>query len=386
MNIEKVLVIGYSTRYIVCSGKRAGYKMYAIDHFDDLDLLGCADFFLLFGKQPLDIPSEKEIIDYIGDLKIEFDAIILGALFERMKLDKLRDFILNNEFKVMKKATNKAWVSKQLDRLDIPHPKTYTLDNMGYPSIAKPKFGAGGAENFLIKNESDLPPDPSFKDSYLFQEYIFGKPASVSLISTKDEVVPIAINEQIIGKKWLGQTFPFAYCGNITPFIPSRTEIAEVMCEIAKDLILELGLVGSNGVDFIVTDDEVFVIEVNPRFQSSLDTVELSTGINIFDAHVRAFDSDSGGLGDLGGLVDKLGKTGPKKFASKAIVYANQEFVLKKDLNKIGIADITPVGRAIFADDPVATAIGVGKSRAKAICSTMENVFFIKRAIRGSFS
>ena len=378
-NIKKVLVIGYSTRYIVCSGKRAGYKMYAIDHFDDLDLLQCADFFLLCGESPLDIPSEREMQDYIDELKIEFDAIILGSLFERMKLDRFFGLVLNNGYEVMKKATNKAWVSEQLYRLDIPHPKTYMLDDISYPSIAKPKFGAGGAENFLIKNECDLPADKSLKDSYLFQEYISGKPVSISLISTKDEAVPIAINEQIIGKKWLGQTFPFAYCGNITPFIPTRTELAELMSEIARDLVLELGLIGSNGVDFIVTDDDVFVIEVNPRFQSSLDTVELSTGINLFDAHVRAFE------GDLGNLTERgSSKIKPKRFASKAIVYAEKEFVLKKDLFKSSIADITPIGRTIPSGDPVATAIGVGENRAKAICSTMENVFFIKRTVRDS--
>ena len=364
--IKKVLVIGYSTRYIACSGKRAGYDMYSIDHFDDIDLRRCSDVFLL-GEN---IPSEKEIQDYIDDLKIEFDAIILGSGVERAKLSGL---ILNNKNEVMWHVTDKSWLSDKLKRLNILHPKTYKSisdisNNTRFPLIAKPIFGAGGIENFLITNEGELPK----KDSYIFQEYISGIPASVSLISSKYEAVAIAVNEQLIGKRWLGQKCPFGYCGNITPF---KTKFEKTMCEIAKNLILELGLIGSNGVDFIVTDDEVYVIEINPRFQSTLDTVELSCGINIFDAHVRAFE------GDLGDLVDKKE---PKRFSSKAILYAENEFVLKKDLDKNGIVDISPIGRVIPEGDPIATAIGVGGSRGEAIFSTLEKVLFIKNASSGS--
>lgn len=378
--IKKILVIGYSTRYIACSGKRAGYDILAIDHFDDIDLLLCAEFFLLKGIGPEDIPSDRELQEYIDDMKIDFDAIILGSLFERSKLDGL---ILNNENELMKKATDKAWVSDKLLKLGVLQPKSYSFKDISscidcdedgkdiFPLIAKPKFGAGGFENLFIRKKDDILPDNSF----MFQEYVYGKPVSVSLISTKDEAIAISINEQIIGKSWLGQKFPFGYCGNLTPFIPSRKEFSEKLRKISENLILELGLIGSNGVDFIVTDDEVYVIEVNPRFQSSLDTVELSTGINVFDAHVRAFE------GDLG---DFQKRREPKRFASKAIVYAERDFVLKKDLNKEGIADISPVGRKIPEDDPIATAIGVGKSRDEAIFSTLEKVKFIKDGARGS--
>jgi len=34
-----MLIIGYSTRYIVFAGKRAGYAVYSLDHFGDAGLL-----------------------------------------------------------------------------------------------------------------------------------------------------------------------------------------------------------------------------------------------------------------------------------------------------------------------------------------------------------
>ena len=40
--MKNILAIGYSSRNIVCSAKRAGYNAYAIDAFCDIDLAGCA--------------------------------------------------------------------------------------------------------------------------------------------------------------------------------------------------------------------------------------------------------------------------------------------------------------------------------------------------------
>ena len=36
--LENILVLGYSSRNIACSAKRAGYNVYAIDAFCDMDL------------------------------------------------------------------------------------------------------------------------------------------------------------------------------------------------------------------------------------------------------------------------------------------------------------------------------------------------------------
>jgi len=108
------------------------------------------------------------------------------------------------------------------------------------------------------------------------------------LISTGDDAVVVAINEQLIGIPWLTR-IPFAYCGNITPF---HTKFKADMEQYALQIAMEFKLQGSNGVDFMLTNKGVQVIEINPRFQGSLDTVELSTGMSIFDAHIRSFDGE----------------------------------------------------------------------------------------------
>ncbi|HDN65696.1 MAG TPA: ATP-dependent carboligase, partial [Methanosarcinales archaeon] len=79
-----ILVIGYSTRYIVCAGKRAGYTVYSLDHFGDVDLLRCADKYDCFDE----IADNDELLGILDRLNWDFDAIILGTGFEYADLER----------------------------------------------------------------------------------------------------------------------------------------------------------------------------------------------------------------------------------------------------------------------------------------------------------
>ena len=136
------------------------------------------------------------------------------------------------------------------------------------------------------------------------------------MLSTKTEALSVAVNEQLIGIPWLSR-LPFAYCGNITPF---RTGQAEEMEALAEELVLEFKLLGSNGVDFLVTETGPVVLEINPRFQGSLDTVEKAMKINLFEAHVGCF---------RGELPDK---PEAKCFAARGILYSDRELFIDRKL------------------------------------------------------
>lgn len=353
--MRKFLVVGFNTRYIVCSGARAGYEMHAADEFDDVDLCRCA-------KSIAPIGNWKERI-----VSLRPDAVILASGFERVRPKGVR--VLNNCHATMKKVTNKVWLAEKLGSLGIPHPEVYDA-RIKYPVIAKPVFGAGGYRNFIVESEKDLPKKDEFRKDFFVQQFIRGKVASVSLISTRDEVKSVAVNESLSGRRDLGQQAQFGYCGNITPFV---TKHAKKLCEIAERIIRELRLVGSNGVDFILAKDGIYVIDVNPRFQGSLDTVEAATGINLFDAHVKSFD---------GILADAKKPLGSTPTAAKLIVFAEKDCLVKKSLDADGIVDVPRVGKVIKKGEPIATAIGTGKCRKDALASSWGEVEYIKRVAR----
>ncbi len=362
----KVLIIGKSTRFIACSAKRAGYTVYTIDCFGDLDTIRCSDKIYVIENNNQDI---YKIAESFG----EVDAVILGAGFEKLGL-RFRN-VLNNQLKVIEEASDKLKIVKKLESLGIPHPETSTLEKaseLSFPLMVKPRVGAGGIMNFMVNNEDELSnlSERNNANEFIVQEFIRGTPCSVSLICSKDRALSVAINEQLIGIPWLTR-MPFAYCGNITPFY---SKLNEVMKEYAESIALELKLRGSNGVDFILTEKGAVVIEVNPRFQGSLDSIELSTGMNIFHAHVRSF---------YGELPER------KKascVAAKAIVFADKTMVIHKNISDMLVrcmmqgraADVPRPGYVAHANDPITTLLERGRSREEVIHKVKKSSLYIK--------
>jgi predicted ATP-grasp superfamily ATP-dependent carboligase len=240
--IKKVIVIGNSVRTIACSAKRAGYTVYAIDRFGDVDMQKCATKMHMIENMDKDERELKRNIESFGVV----DAIILGPGFEHLTFENA----LNNPEKIMKEAGNKSKLPKILGSLGIPHPETKPIDEadvLRFPLIVKPGSGSGGMKNIIVKNESEMNLFKKRFDSpeFIAQEFVKGIPCSASIISTGEKAVVIAVNEQLIGIPGLTR-LPFAYCGNVTPF---ETKFREKIEEYSKYIAIEFKLRGSNGVD-----------------------------------------------------------------------------------------------------------------------------------------
>jgi len=379
-----VLVIGFSTRNIVCSGSRAGYNMYAIDAFCDQDTIACC---IATKELPheMDIRSKDAaeiILDMVRSFEVDFDAIVPGSGFETMDFASLPWAVLASEPARIQLVQDKLSLSRKLAELDHSHPHVYeNVDDKPdkFPVMIKPRKGGGGIFNRIACNRQELleavqdilGTEPSFSRSDLMmQEFIEGVPASVSLIASKDKAVAVAVNEQLTGIPWLTR-MQFAYCGNITPY---EEKYAEELCNISEKLIIELGLLGSVGIDFIVTEDGPQIIEVNPRFQGSLDTVELATGMNLFDAHVQAFK---------GKLPQRCGKV--LRSAGRCIIYTDKEIRMNShvlsEMCKQQIADIPQNDYVALADYPVISVLHTGLNRSSVLNLLERDAERIKRLI-----
>lgn len=346
----KIIVIGNSTRSIVCSAKRAGYTVYSLDNFCDIDMQICAD-----KAFPIGNASDEQIFELAMTLG-ETDGVILCPGFEKLKFKN----ILGNRNEVVEEINDKLKLANRMSSLGIDHPETEALSKasgLKFPLMIKPRRGSGGMKNFTVTDENELAAIQSRSDAseFIAQEFVKGMPCSASLIGTVDEACVISLNEQLIGIPLLTR-LPFVYCGNITPFI---TQFKSEMIEYSEHIALEFGLKGSNGVDFIQTEKGMVVIEVNPRFQGSLDTIELSCGINVFDAHVRSFS-------------DELPKPGKhKRFAGRSILYADENMLINARMfkklfkyMKMGrAADIPKKGWTVRENEPLTTLLETGRTQ-----------------------
>ncbi|MDH5687997.1 MAG: ATP-grasp domain-containing protein, partial [Candidatus Bathyarchaeota archaeon] len=227
----------------------------------------------------------------------------------------------------------------------------------GFPIVVKPVKDFGGAGIRKVENLEEL--EQIFEKLHcpqqemVIQEYILGIAASVSVISSRNECSALTLNEQLMGLSEFGQTEPFGYCGNIVP-LPTSDKISSVCKELAERIVLHFELVGSNGVDFVISDDSVpYVIEVNPRFQGSLECVENVLGLNIVEAHVKACRR---------GLLPKV-PNAISKFCTRLILFAPRRLVVPDLSRYTQVRDVPLPGVVIEKGEPICSIIAEEKDR-----------------------
>jgi predicted ATP-grasp superfamily ATP-dependent carboligase len=171
-----------------------------------------------------------------------------------------------------------------------------------------------------------------------------------------------------------GRNCGFAYCGN---YLPSglNHELENQIYEISEEVSTKLGLKGSVGIDFVVDEEEqVWLMEVNPRIQGSLELIELAGNISVTEMHVRA---------SMGVLPEKRPRL---KASVKMVVYSRRDGVVP-DLTKYpNTVDRTPQGVMVNLGDPICTIREIGTSLKQCYSVTSKIANSIQRGIKPSDS
>ncbi len=242
--------------------------------------------------------------------------------------------------------------------------------------MVKPSKGFGGVGIRKIQCLKELKQpfqDASLIDEkVLIQEYISGTDASVSLISSTNETVVLTLNEQLLGLDEVGQREPFGYCGNVVPLAASGSVMNRCK-NIAEQIASCFGLIGANGIDFVISTEGIpYVVEVNPRFQATLECVERVLGINMVETHMKAC------------LEGKL-QTNVKKtafFCTRLIMFAPQHSVVP-DLSVFEEArDIPLLEVLIEKGEPVCSIVAEGANRESSLRKAMNTAEQIHESLR----
>ncbi len=141
-------------------------------------------------------------------------------------------------------------------------------DQVGYPLVTKPIDGVGCDGVCLVRNRAELADALTFvqqatsQGEIILQSFVAGVHASVSLLVTGEQSLPLSLNGQTIE---IG--CPFVYRGGVVPLSHPMEARALAVTQAAIRLIP--GLRGYVGVDLILAQDEAFLIEINPRLTTS---------------------------------------------------------------------------------------------------------------------
>ncbi|MBU7005063.1 MAG: ATP-grasp domain-containing protein, partial [Theionarchaea archaeon] len=173
--------------------------------------------------------------------------------------------------------------------------------------------------------------------------------ASASFISSEEDFRLLSSTLQLVGNRFS----PYKYCGNIAP-LDAPPKIEREMEEIARAIAGEYGLVGSNGVDFMISDGRANLLEVNPRPQGSLEVVEPVSGVSVMDAHIRACRGDS--------------IPGPSRreplYRGRRVVFSPCEAKIGSMVGFNFVRDIPKPGTRISPGEPICTVVASSDSTA----------------------
>lgn len=399
-DIHNMLVIGIDVLSLATSATKAGYKVYAVDYFGDQDLKRVCHESLSIVKQTPGISCGQLSTNFNPEALLQLttgllkknviDVTLLSTGLDDSS-DVLRELndvipILGNHPHVIKRIRDKMEFFQELKRLGVHHPETAMTENfeearkkakdIGYPVLVKPSKGFGGVGIRKVQDPKEL--KQAFQhaslvdEKVLIQEYISGISASVSLISSANETIALTLNEQLLGVDEVGQEEPFGYCGNVVPLMTTRSVMNRCK-NIAERITSHFDLIGSNGIDFVISEEGIlYVVEVNPRFQATLECVERILGINMVEAHVKACLQ-----GKLPTIVKKNAV-----FCTRLILFAPQRSVVP-DLSAFEEVRDIPIPEVVIEKgEPVCSIVVEGANREFSLRKAMSIVEQIRKSLQ----
>ena len=189
-------------------------------------------------------------------------------------------------------AEDRELFDEILEQCSIPRPAgdtVYTAEEakkvanrLGYPVLVRPSYVLGGQGMQIAINDEDV---ESYIDiinriaqehPILVDKYLVGKEIEVDAVCDGEDVLIPGIMEHI---ERAG-----IHSGDSISVYPAQSispKIKRVIEEYTRKLARSLHVIGLINIQFIVSNDEVFVIEVNPRSSRTVPYISKVTGIPI---------------------------------------------------------------------------------------------------------
>ena len=284
----------YSTVHAVKTIKAAGYEAIIINNNPETVSTDytCSDK-LYF--EPLCVEDVINIIELEKPVGVIATLGGQTAINLAEPLHALGVNIIGTDCDAIARAEDRELFEKLLEKLHIPQPKGRAVtsieegiraaNEIGYPVLVRPSFVLGGRAMQIVAREESL------------RHYLKG---AVEI----DEDKPVLVDKYIRGK----EIEVDAVCDGKNVFVPGIMELVErtgvhsgdsisvypsfsiservkkTVLEYTEKLGLGIGIIGLYNIQFIVdANDDVYIIEVNPRSSRTVPFLSKSTGYSLAD-------------------------------------------------------------------------------------------------------
>lgn len=299
---KKVLVLGsgpirigqgiefdYCSVHAVWALQESGYQAVIVNNnpetvstdFDTSDKL----FF-----EPINYEKVMNIVEQleISGVVVQFAGQTGINLAEKLEYNGVK--ILGTPVEMIDMAEDREKFEKMMKELGIPQTQGKTAksvdeveaisDELGFPLLVRPSYVLGGRAMQVVYTKEELihyvqsAVDLSTEHPVLIDKYILGKEVEVDAIGDGEEILIPGIMEHI---ERAG-----VHSGDSMASYPSYSISQNVKDKIV-DYTIRLGkalkISGIFNIQFVVADEEAYVLEVNPRASRTVPIISKVTGV-----------------------------------------------------------------------------------------------------------
>lgn len=207
--------------------------------------------------------------------------------------------LLGTRVEDLDRAENRDLFEQAVTELNVPQPLGCTATNerdavtiaeqIGYPVLVRPSYVLGGRGMQIVDKQPDLENymrnavKISPEHPVLIDRYLVGTEVEVDAICDGERVLVPGIMEHIERSG--------IHSGDSMAVYPPQTlsqEVQETIVDYTTCLALGLNCIGMMNVQFVVQENTVYVIEVNPRASRTVPFLSKVTGIPMAQVATRA--------------------------------------------------------------------------------------------------
>jgi len=308
---EKIVVLGsgpirigqgvefdYSTVHAIWSIREAGYEAIIINNNPETVSTDYTTSDKLY-FEPLMV---EDVMNVIHLEKPKAIVVSLGgqtAINLAEPLAQLGVPIIGTDTQAIRNAEDRGCFEKIMEELRIPQPEAEAVTDIetgvkaaariGYPVLVRPSYVLGGRAMQIVSNEERLrhylqtAVEVNEDSPVLVDRYIMGKELEVDAICDgKDVFIPGIMEHVERTGIHSGDSI------SVYPTFSVSQKAKDKIIDYTVKLGLRIGIVGLYNIQFILDEnDEVYVIEVNPRSSRTVPYISKVTGVPMVDLATR---------------------------------------------------------------------------------------------------
>ena len=284
----------YSTVHAIWSIREAGYEAIIINNNPETVSTDYTTSDKLY-FEPLTVEDVMNVIELEKPLGIIVSLGGQTAINLAPPLDALGVPIIGTDVEAIDRAENRDSFEKVMNDLGIPQPKGLAVtdieegvrvaESIGYPVLVRPSFVLGGRAMQIVANEESLrhylqtAVEINTEQPVLVDKYIMGRELEVDAICDgKDVFIPGIMEHVERTGVHSGDSI------SVYPTFSVPQSVKDKIIDYTVKLGKAINIIGLFNIQFIADDnDDVYVIEVNPRSSRTVPFLSKATTIPMAD-------------------------------------------------------------------------------------------------------